>query len=128
MLARFDEMEGRLRDLTQQESQKRHAMDSELRLEQEKVKDLEERLEEEVSKHLTFKSQLQDKVNALRMEVSQRQKEYQESQKLALAKNKTLVRDNTRLKDEVRMLRQEIGLKPVPDPMNDSLDDEFGAP
>ena len=117
-----------MRDLTQQESQKRHAMDSELRLEQEKVKDLEERLEEEVSKHLTFKSQLQDKVNALRMEVSQRQKEYQESQKLALAKNKTLVRDNTRLKDEVRMLRQEIGLKPVPDPMNDSLDDEFGAP
>ena len=43
-----------------------------MRLEQEKVKDLELRLEEEVSKHLTFKSQLQDKVNALRMEVSQR--------------------------------------------------------
>ena len=51
-------------------------MDADLRLEQEKVKDLEERLEDEVSKHLSFKSCLQDKVNALRMEVSQRQKEY----------------------------------------------------
>ena len=47
-------------------------MDHEMRLEQEKVKDLEDRLEDEVSKHMTFKTQLQDKVNMLRMEVSQR--------------------------------------------------------
>jgi len=103
-------------------------MDTELKIEQEKVRDLEERLEDEVSKHLTFKSQLQDKVNALRMEVSQRQKEYGESQKIQLNKNKTLVRENERLKNEVRMLRSEIGLKPVPDPVNDSLDDDdFGG-
>ena len=100
-----------------------------MRLEQEKVKDLEDRLEDEVSKHMTFKTQLQDKVNMLRMEVSQRQKEYQESQKSQLEKNKNLIRENTRLRDEVRMLRSEIGLKPVPDPISDSLDDDdFGAP
>jgi hypothetical protein len=43
-----------------------------LQIEQDKVKDLEERLEEEMQKHFNFKAQLQEKVNALRMEVSQR--------------------------------------------------------
>ena len=79
MLDRFEEMEDKIKELTLRESKKRHALDSDLQLEQEKVKDLEDRLEEEVQKHLTFKAQLQDKVNALRLEVSQRQKEYTES-------------------------------------------------
>ena len=47
-------------------------LDTDLKLEQSKVKDLEDRLGDEVEKHLTFKAQLQDKVNSLRMEVSQR--------------------------------------------------------
>ena len=58
-----------------------------------------------MQKHLSFKAQLQDKVNALRMEVSQRQKEFSESQKISNVKNKALIRDNNRLKDEVAMLR-----------------------
>ena len=70
MLDRFEEMEDKIKELTLRESEKRHALDSDLQLEQEKVKDLEDRLEEEVQKHLTFKAQLQDKVNALRLEVS----------------------------------------------------------
>lgn len=98
-----------------------------LKLEQDKVTDLEDRLQEETVKHMTFKAQLQDKVNALRMEVSQRQKEYSESQKGQLEKNRALVRENKRLKDEIRLLRQEMGLKPVPDPIqsgSDICDDE----
>ena len=58
---------------------KRHNLDSDLQIEQGKVKDLEDRLEEEMQKHMAFKAQLQDKVNVLRLEVSQRQKEYTES-------------------------------------------------
>lgn len=95
------------------------------------MKDLEDRLEEETTKHVTFKAQLQGKVNGLRMEVSQRQKEYADSQQSQLTKNKALLRDNTRLKNEVRMLREEMGLKPVPDPIiNDYYDneDDFAHP
>lgn len=94
------------------------------------MKDLEERLDTEMQKHLTFKAQLQDKVNALRMEVAQRQKEFTESQKTSNVKNKALIRDNTRLKNEVAMLRSELGLKGVPDPHDDFADgdDDFGPP
>ena len=56
MLLRFEEMEDKIKELTLRESEKRHALDSDLQLEQEKVKDLEDRLEEEVQKHLTFKA------------------------------------------------------------------------
>ena len=71
---------------------------------------------------------MQGKVNSLRLEVSQRQKEYGEAQRTQLERNRILIRENTRLKDEVKMLRAEIGLKPVPDPIyeNDSGDDFVG--
>ncbi len=63
------------------------------------------------------------------MEVSQRQKEYSDSQQIQIEKNKVLVRDNKRLKNEVQMLRQEMGMKPVPDQIvNDSEDDDFAFP
>ena len=63
------------------------------------------------------------------MEVAQRQKEFTESTKISATKNKALLRDNNRLKDEVAMLRQELGLKPRPDQIEDYDDnDDFGAP
>lgn len=70
MLTRFEEMEDQIKEMTEREISKRNLLDADLNLEQDKVKDLEDRLEEEVTKHLAFKAQLQDKVNALRMEVS----------------------------------------------------------
>ena len=36
-----------------------------------------------------------------------------------------MIRENTRLKNEVRMLRQELGMKAVPDPMQPDSDDDF---
>lgn len=60
------------------------------------------------------------------MEVSQRQKEFAESQKIQVAKNKTLTRENTRLKAEVKVLRQEMGLKPEPEIHGMDVDDDFG--
>ena len=44
--------------MTQREQSKRNLLDADFILEKEKVKDLEDRLEDEVQKHLTFKSQL----------------------------------------------------------------------
>lgn len=105
MTRSMEQMEERLRDLADREVHQRQLLDSDLHAEQEKVRDLEERLDCEMQKHLSFKAQLQDKVNALRMEVSQRQKEFSESQKISNVKNKALIRDNNRLKDEVAMLR-----------------------
>ena len=122
-------MESKIRELTDREADQRGKLDEALQLEQEKVKGLEDRLEEETVKHMSFKSQLQDKVNALRMEVSQRQKEYTESQKSQLSKNKNLVRENNRLKNEVKMLRQELGMKGVPDSHSYSDEEQdFGHP
>lgn len=58
MLTRFDQMEHKIKDLTEQESNKRHMLDNDLQVEQEKVLDLEQRLEEEMHKHQSFKVQL----------------------------------------------------------------------
>ena len=43
-----------------------------------------------------------------------------------MAKNKTLTRENTRLKAEVKVLRQEMGLKPEPEIHGMDVDDDFG--
>ena len=79
--------------------------------------ELQGKVSEVTQKHAKFKQQLQEKVNTLRNEVAMKQREYNENQRRAQAKNLELARENERLRTEVAMLRKELGLKPVPDPL-----------